>query len=198
MAFKIMPQKPKLQENLYFIALIPPEPIRTETWQMKEEVAERWGSRKALNSPPHITLHMPFKLKPKKEPELITLLKTCLAKEDSLEVNLKNFGAFAPRVIYVDVVQTESLRELQKTVQKCMQRNFGLLNADYKNQGFTPHLTIAFRDLKKSTFLEAWPHYQNREYAANWLACSVALLKHNGNNWDVLKEIKLNIIIERT
>jgi 2'-5' RNA ligase len=182
---------PKSVENLYFIALVPPEPIRTETWQFKEEVADKWGSKKALNSPPHVTLHMPFRLKPKKEPELLSQLTNCLAGAESPKVTLKNFGAFAPRVIYVNVVLTEELRKLQKCVQKCMQRNFGLLSAEYKQQGYSPHLTIAFRDLKKSTFLEAWPEYQNRTYSAEWVANSVALLKHNGSSWDIFKEIPL-------
>ena len=44
----------------YFVALIPPSPVYEEAQALKEYFREKYNSKAALNSPPHITLHMPF------------------------------------------------------------------------------------------------------------------------------------------
>ena len=41
---------------------------------IKQEFANRFNSKAALRSPPHITLHMPFKWKEEKEVKLIDVL----------------------------------------------------------------------------------------------------------------------------
>jgi len=45
----------------YFIAIIPAEPWYSEALQLKKEVRDVYESKGALRSPPHITLHMPFR-----------------------------------------------------------------------------------------------------------------------------------------
>ncbi len=65
-------------------------------------------------------------------------------------------------------------------------------NADYKNRGYTPHLTLAFRDLKKASFNEAWEEFQDKEYKAGWDVNTVTLLKHNGKEWDPLHEMTIS------
>ncbi|MEM9078853.1 MAG: 2'-5' RNA ligase family protein, partial [Bacteroidota bacterium] len=59
---------------LYFIAIIPPDPIFSFALQQKEYIAEYYNSKAALRSPPHITLHMPFRLKESREAPLIQYL----------------------------------------------------------------------------------------------------------------------------
>ena len=54
-------------KNLFFIALIPPEPIKSEVMAFKKEMEEKFDSKAALRSPPHITLHMPFQWREDRE-----------------------------------------------------------------------------------------------------------------------------------
>ncbi|MEQ8470234.1 MAG: 2'-5' RNA ligase family protein [Marinoscillum sp.] len=179
----------KLQ-RLYFVALIPPEPVRSEVWQMKEEVKANYGSKAALKSPAHITLHMPFTFRVDREGQIIDCLKTAIQAFQSIQINHHGFGCFEPRVIYVNVKKTEALEEIKARVVKQMKLDLKLQNADYKNLPFHPHMTIAFRDLKKPAFLEAWPKYVNRAYEASWECRSVCVLKHTGKDWAVLEEIE--------
>ena len=58
----------------YFIAIIPPSPILEEVQEIKNYFKDKYESRAALNSPPHITLHMPFFWKIDEEDLLISLL----------------------------------------------------------------------------------------------------------------------------
>lgn len=62
--------------NRYFIAIIPPSPIESDVLALKNFFKEKYNSKASLNSPPHITLHMPFLWKEKKEEELNDALRS--------------------------------------------------------------------------------------------------------------------------
>src|SRR5688572_29571657 len=47
-------------ENLYFIAIIPPSNISAEVTKFREDFAVRFQSKAALRNMPHITLKAPF------------------------------------------------------------------------------------------------------------------------------------------
>ncbi len=178
--------------ELYFIALVPPEPVFSEALAVKQEMAEKYGTKAALNSPPHITLHMPFRMKEAKEELLTGKLKEVVEGVESFEIHLDGYGAFEPRVIYIDVKKTESLSGLYHKVRKTMQRFLHMDNADWKNRGFHPHLTVAFRDLKKPLFKAAWNEFRDKVFSGSWKAGQVMLLKHNGSNWEIYREFPLS------
>lgn len=178
----------KTEEGLFFIAIVPPQAIQTEVTRLKEEVRDRYGSKHALNSPPHITLHMPFRWKLKKLELLTETLRRMSNDREEFDVKLLGFSAFPPRVIYIDVVSNQELRALQGHVTTIARRQLGLDNADYKNRGFQPHMTIAFRDLKKAKFLEAWRDFEKRAFDATFFVVSLTLLKHEAGKWSVYEE----------
>jgi 2'-5' RNA ligase len=175
----------------YFIALIPPSPIFEEAIQLKGYFKEKYNSKASLNSPPHITLHMPFRWKEKKEEELTAKIHQFVKRYDPLKVCLDNFGAFPPRVIFMNVIADELLNQLQKGIQRFCKKELNLFNANYKEQAFHPHLTLAFRDLKKPVFKQAWEEFSQREFKAEFIADKIALLKHSGKIWQVYKEFTL-------
>lgn len=178
----------KTEEGLFFIAIVPPQAIQTEVTRLKEEVRDRYGSKHALNSPPHITLRMPFKWEMKKLDLLLETLADVSNGCDTFEIQLKGFNAFPPRVIYADVQPNLRLRELQNHVSTVARRQLGLDNGDYKNRGFQPHMTIAFRDLKKAKFMEAWRGFEKRTFDATFFVVSLTLLKHEAGKWSVYEE----------
>lgn len=150
-------------------------------------MANQFGSKAALNSPPHVTLHMPFQYRKDREVRIVEAVQKI--QLPSFLVNHKGFGAFEPRVIFVNVDDSNSLHALRNQTVKICRSNLNLENADYRNQGFHPHMTIAFRDLKKSMFLEAWNIYEKQTFLAEWECNSLWLLKHNGQSWDAYREI---------
>ncbi|WP_258102916.1 2'-5' RNA ligase family protein [Marinoscillum sp. MHG1-6] len=171
--------------SLYFIALVPDEPFLSEVKALKQLVAERFGSKAALRSPAHITLHMPFRYDETKEEKLIDALKTFTQEIHSLKVSQSGFGAFEPRVIFVNVTKTLELTTLQQELLRFTRKTLNLDSENYKGQGFHPHMTIAFRDLRKSKFFEAWTYFEQRQIDMNWDAHSLKLLKHNGSIWEI-------------
>lgn len=175
----------------YFIALIPPSPVYEETLALKEYVKEKYNSKAALNSPPHITLHMPFLWNEEKEKKLLTKLQEFARQCDPIKVCLDNFSSFPPRVIFINVTESDALNELQRRLHRFFKRELDIFNANYQDRPFHPHLTLAFRDLRKSQYPLAWGEFSNKEYKAEFMADKIGLLKHNGKSWDVLKEFSL-------
>lgn len=177
----------KKTAQLYFIAIIPPEPVYSKALQLKHYFKEYYNSRAALNSPPHITLHMPFKWKENKEEVLIESLERFVAPRKSFEVKLKNFSGFEPRVIFIDVDKNEILDSLQKQLKRFCKMKLNLFNADYKELAFHPHVTLAFRDLKKPEFYMAWEEFKEKKFEATFQVNTVTLLKHDGEVWKEFK-----------
>jgi 2'-5' RNA ligase len=177
--------------SLYFIALIPPEPFRQNSWRWKEYFRDRYQSKASLNSPPHITLHMPFKLKTWREAELAEKVQDLARTFSPFTVELEGFGAFPPRVIYIDVVKSAELERLQRALNRQMKVAFQVFNANYQDRPFRPHLTLAFRDLKKAQFREAWAEFQHKEVRYTWEASHFTLLKHDGYRWQTWRNISL-------
>jgi len=179
------------KEKLYFIAIVPPTPIYDEALEQKEYFKEHYNSRASLNSPPHITLHMPFRWKEKEEKELEKQLEEFSQSNQQVAIKLDNFSSFPPRVIFINVVMSQELENLQKNLQRYCKRVLNLFNANYKELPFHPHLTVAFRDLKKPNYQRAWEEFQQKNFQAEFIADKVALLKHNGRVWKVHQEFKL-------
>ena len=145
--------------SLYFIALIPPIPFFEEAQALKEYFRDQYQSKASLNSPPHITLHMPFQWKEAKEEKLVKPLSEFSSGKKPFALSFNGFSCFAPRVIYIDIKPCKSLTVLQQELHRFCKIELNLFNAQYRDLPFHPHLTLAFRDLKKDQFPNAWQEF---------------------------------------
>ena len=180
-----------MPKSKYFIAIIPPEEVLSATEKIKDEFAIRFRSHKARNAPAHITIHMPFEYRDDHIERIFEgLIKKCL-KINSFEIELENYDCFPPRVIFVNVKENALLRDFHYQINDYLRKHFHLLSPDRKDGGFHPHLTVAFRDIKKDAFYQAWNEFQYRKFYRKFECNKLSLLKHNGKNWEVLKEFPL-------
>jgi len=101
-------------------------------------------------------------------------------------LTLQNFKSFPPRVIYIDVLPNPQLTELQQALRKEVKKDLKLFNANYKDRPFVPHVTVAFRDLRKSAYYSAWETFGSKEFHYQFLATELSLLKHDGKVWRVM------------
>lgn len=176
--------------NLYFIALVPEEPLFSTILSFKNDISNRFNSKAALRSPPHITLHMPFRWKEQNEGRLFTPLQSLATSSPSFNIDLKNFGCFEPRVIYVSVQENQWLVSIQERLLKIAATEWHIYQ-QRNSRPFRPHMTIAFRDLKKNDFYKAWDEYKIKSLEAIMITNHLTLLKHNGRNWDIHKQFLL-------
>jgi 2'-5' RNA ligase len=177
----------------YFVAIIPASPHLEEAIRLKQYFHDRYNSKGALRSPPHITLHMPFRWKEEKEDDLIGKLGRFSSdvRVPPVVIRFCNFGSFSPRVIFVRVEKTEELSFLQYRLERFCREELNLFNSNYRNRPYHPHLTVAFRDLEKSSFHEAWEEFRKRKFEGEFKVDKFTLLKHDGNKWVVFKEFEL-------
>lgn len=178
----------KTDQSKYFLAIIPPEPIQSRVQKIKEYFEQSYGSRGALRSPGHITLHMPFQWKTRKEAELIDILdQTTNLQNAKLELN--GFGTFKSGSIFIKTEFSQALVDIQKLLVDYTKRRMNLFNSTH-NKGFSPHITVASRDLKKEQFYKAWQEFENKEFVGEFTVDSFWLLKFNGKQWSAYKEFK--------
>jgi len=175
----------------YFIAIIPPSPVYEDAHALKEYFRDKYHSKAALNSPPHITLHMPFRWNEDKEEKLESRLSEFASACDPIKICLDNFSSFPPRVIFMGVTESDALDKLQSDLHRFFKRELNIFNANYQDRPYHPHLTLAFRDLKKQQYQTAWEEFSTKEHKAEFMADKITILKHNGRTWDILKEFLL-------
>lgn len=172
----------------FFIALLPPLEIQDYATQIKEYFAQNYHSRGAQKSPPHITLQPPFEWKIEALPILEQTLASFAATQIAVPITLNGFGAFPPRVIYINVLKTPQLLALQQDLMAYCEASLGIIAPVSQTRPFAPHLTVAFRDLSKQNFRVAWGEFYNREVEYEFIATQLTLLVHDGKRWNVSAE----------
>lgn len=176
------------QNNLYFVALLPPSPVYEEAQEYRLYFKENYNSEHALKSPPHITLLSPFRLEKEKYDQLESVLDGISQSITPFTVRLRNFSTFPPGVIYIDVESDEELINLQQKLEQTARKKSDLFNYNYHRRDYHPHLTLAFKDLSKDNFHKAWQEFKDKKYRADFKAESLTLLKHDGQCWQVENE----------
>ena len=170
--------------QMYFIALVLPEQLDKKILTYKSWMADKHNCKVGLKSPAHITIVPPLWMEEEKEAQLMNDIKEISASTYVFTLSTDNFSAFKPRTIFVAVKENTHLHDLKKKSDTY----FG--SSSYKmkieSRPFHPHITIATRDLHKKDFAEAWPYFENKLFTEKFEVKGLSLLKHNGNNWDVV------------
>jgi 2'-5' RNA ligase len=177
------------KDPIFFVAILPSDEISKEVTEFKKHAAEHFESSHALKSPPHVTIFPPFRWNESKLKLLEKEIKLEAQKTSGFYIQLINFSSFAPRVIYVDVEKSAELLNLHKSLKKRFLQELDL--SDKSPHKFSPHMTVAFKDLKRPFFLRAWAHYSQIRYERIFKVRDLVLLKHNGQHWEIFKSFPL-------
>jgi 2'-5' RNA ligase len=172
----------------FFIALLPPIALREEINAFKHYFSEVYQSHAALRSPPHVTLQPPFEWEKREIEHLSESLTHFSRGFEPLRMALDGFSAFKPRVIYIQVQPDPQLSALQHSLNSHLAQNFQLIHAPSQSRPFTPHLTVAFRDLSKENFYRAWQEFEHKKIFYKFSVPSLTLLRHNGKQWTIERE----------
>jgi len=170
--------------NLYFFAILPPEPILSEIWEFKEQAKAQFNSQKSMNSPAHITMIPPFRMEAAREQSLIDFQQRYNEVFMPFELGLDGFNHFNEKVIFVDVAPNAQLTIAQSNLEAMLTAGLGLTSD--RRYGFHPHATVAFKDLKASIFEGAWAHFGGMDYQRIFKVSEVCLLKHYDRKWHLV------------
>jgi 2'-5' RNA ligase len=170
----------------FFIALLPPQDIQDYAREVQHYFGDRYNSRAALRSPPHITMQPPFEWSPEALPDLEQHLGEFAGNQAPIPVVLDGFAAFSPRVIFINVLKTPELLANRAALLAHTRSKLGIATAD--NRPFAPHMTVAFRDLTRAHFKTAWEEFKSRSLHFEFNATHLTLLIHDGKRWQICRE----------
>jgi len=175
-------------QQLYFIALIPPENISQKIHQIKLYVSKKYHCKHSLKSPPHITIIPPFRYSDKKEIELIENIQSFNQNNfsQSIFVQINNYDVFLPKVVFIKVLHSNELQNLYEKTHHFVKTKLKIIN-DLDSRPFHPHITIAFKDIKreetltiKSDIEQIFPISETFEVS------KITLLKYIHHQWEII------------
>jgi 2'-5' RNA ligase len=174
----------------YFIAIITPDEVDQHVLEWKKYMLQQFNCKKALRLPAHITLIPPFTMQRSLEMSMVHALEKFAGHQPAFQVHLKDFAAFVPRVIYVQVEAGEVLVKLKRGLEDLLLQ---VIRVPIKKEerAFHPHVTIASHDLKGKDFAAAWACFEGRRYDAVFEAGVISLLVNKGAGWERVEDFLL-------
>lgn len=167
---------------LFFFAIPLPDPIREEIQLISEEISEKYNTKKALNSEPHITIIPPFWYPKSKIDTLKNVISHVSKFTWDFPILLNGYDAFPRNVLFIRVVTSEELQTCHDQTYNCLPKDLYYKVKLYPE--YNPHITIAFKDISNESFAEAKKEYLPREYIRAFGFNKLALYQHNGQCWD--------------
>lgn len=161
----------------YFIGITLPPELENTIERQREWMRRKWGCRSGMRTQPHITLIPPFQsdLSLEEIKELLSPLSVF-----PFDISVSGFGAFGERTIFAHVERSRELENLQKKVSGLL-RDGGVRVKDEKR--FTPHITIANRDIKPDAFIPSMEYFSNIELRYSFKADSVMVFEFSDYVW---------------
>ena len=172
--------------ELYFIAIIPPPDLTAEIRLIQQDFSSRFHSKKALKLVPHITLLPPFQMKNKEIQHFHHWFETHRVHLNGFDLSLDGFAAFDNKkqpVVYLKPVANDQLVQLHQQLFHAFDTSFPGLLPEGDQRPFAPHLTIAYRDLSRAMFQQAWAEYRRRIYQVTFRVDRYHLLRYTGQQW---------------
>jgi len=156
---------------------------------MKQEVHQLTGSRNAVRLPPHITLIPPLRESADFEGRYRETLAAFATKQVPFTVGVQDFAWFGNRTLFVEISQADEVRAFHAALTAWCAAH--LPEIPRENRPFTPHMTLATRDLPPAQVPELKKLFAARAYSATFLVEAVQLFRHDGRQWKAVQAFPL-------
>lgn len=175
-----------MSQARFFIALLPPQSIQDYASEVIQELSDRHRTG-VSKAPPHITVQPPFEWSLSQQTALEDCLSTFAIQQSAVPIQLLGFGSFPPRVLYINVLKTPELLTLQANLSTTLESQLAIADPK-KHRPFAPHLTVASRNMTRSTFQQAWTELQTRSVEFEFVSDRLTLLIHTGQQWQIQQD----------
>jgi len=167
----------------HFIGVAVPEDIADTIRTCRAWMADRYGCSSGHRTAPHITLVAPF---PFGDPRGVRILEDALsrwiAEQRPFECRISGFGAFAERTVFAHVVPGPEWDVWHDGVSRAVNAACpGILPSDRKK--FTPHLTVANRDIPSGAVAPALEHFAGLDLDETFTVDHAALFEWVNGSW---------------
>ncbi|MFA4866885.1 MAG: 2'-5' RNA ligase family protein [Pedobacter sp.] len=165
----------------YLIAILPPPELNLLIDEVRKTCSENFKVYKALRPPVHITLLFLPNMDDASETQLINSLEAARNFKPFTQ-KLENYDAFTDNeVVFIKALLNKEITNLYRNIKKIV----GAASKDLRSQ-ISPHITIAYRDLK-GKFQVIHEYYKNERFEASFQVDHFTLLKHDHIQWNILK-----------
>lgn len=150
----------------------------------------KFNLQKGLCQPPHITIKPPFKVE-ELSPYKNYLEELC-KKIKPFEVELKDFGSFEKKVIYLAVKKNQRLQDIYETIYLDIKNKY---NPKLAREEMIFHATLAYDDLDEETFRKAYEYLrENFQPEFKFTIDKIGLFSQlpDESGWIVIKEKSFN------
>jgi 2'-5' RNA ligase len=95
-------------------------------------------------------------------------------------------SSFFPRVIYLNISESEALLTLQNRLEVFLDEK---LDAAHRKEQrpYRPHMTLATRVPGKAVFRQVWDEVKNESVNFNFVADTLYLLRHTMAKWEIME-----------
>lgn len=176
-----------MEKTLWFVAVLLPDEAVAAVRRVQQEIAETCGPRRAMRLVPHITIEPPFRLADSQTPRLLETLERFFSSQPQFDLVLKDFGYFRDDVIFVQVAPCLELLELHARLSNYLRNDSGIISGPPMREGYTPHLTLANRDVTPRQHAAILRLLSGRRFHAAFSVHEICLMRHNQDSWDIAK-----------
>lgn len=175
---------------LYMFAIMPPQSLSAEIHEQRIDFFKKSRFTTASKPPVHITLFDPFEIEADEAPEFesrIDFLQRWAERQRRFQVRLQNYNFFNnPRrpAAYMDVLKNFQLKQLQARFLDELKKYVGTVK---RYTAHKPHVTIGYKNEPVVT-----EGHKQQGFQASFECNTFFLWRHNRNNWQIVKEFKLN------
>lgn len=166
------------EQVLWFLAILPPADVADRVRAVQQEIADRFGPHKILKIPVHVTLEAPFRLDEEGAARMTEHLRDFFAKQPAFSLELRNFGTFRHSVVFIEVVPNLTLLELHEHTSALLREEHAYIKERSWQQGYTPHVTVANRDVTPPAHRAIWGEFNTRKFYAKFAVNEIHLLRH--------------------
>lgn len=174
-------------ENLFLICLIPPATVIDDVDEIRKSISAEYNVFESLKRPAHITLYNPVKISNEQEKRFFKVLEDA-SYLNTFEQVLKNFKSFPPHTVYIDVEQNDGIMKLQTQIKTAL-KPLALIPAKEVTK-FTPHLTIAFKDVKVPVYDLIMDAYRDKNFKRTFIVTGFSVYKHIDKKWRPYREFQ--------
>ena len=174
-----------MEKTLHYIAIAPPSRIARIITKIFNSIADNYGPKRALASPPHITLQRPFS---RTDEDMVAIHQGLLdwsTGTQRIKIQLKDFDCFKPRTIFIKV-NSKPFKFAREELRQYLMNTLDFTEKETAGEAYHPHLTIANRDLEP-VFDEVWKAYGSSSFEAEFIVDSMILMRHviKEKRWEV-------------
>ena len=115
------------------------------------------------------------------EAKCVEVLTEFVASQPAFSVGLDGFAWFGNRTLFVHVSEAAAVKNFHAALTAWLARH--LPEVPRETRPFTPHLTLATRDLPTAQVPELRRLFAPRAYQADFVVDTITLFRHDGRQW---------------